>query len=298
MFRRFLISEWLYRTLLYLYPKEFRAVYGQQMCLAFRDAYRAAYHKKGFGGLLTLWLPTLFDLFKTALEERARQGEIIMSKTRLISLAGPLTILVGAIWLVEMIGDLLLRVGQVKEERFWDVFLSVWSFAFLISFIPLLFALMGMRLRFLRSASTLGRLGLSLSVIGGAGVIVSMLARLLWGGGSTRAGSRGDSLDRLRGSGLFLEHLDRLHSFRHRCPAIQTAAPLEPAAGSIGGNDFAQFRVRMVWCARGHAITMGIPHTLHFHQRCLLVAAWYFDHEPDTGIGAYSNDLTRDGRSE
>lgn len=181
MFRRFLISEWLYRTLLYLYPKEFRAVYGQQMCLAFRDAYRAAYHKKGFGGLLTLWLPTLFDLFKTALEERARQGEIIMSKTRLISLAGPLTILVGAIWLVEMIGDLLLRVGQVKEERFWDVFLSVWSFAFLISFIPLLFALMGMRLRFLRSASTLGRLGLSLSVIGGAGVIVSMLARLLWG---------------------------------------------------------------------------------------------------------------------
>jgi hypothetical protein len=181
MLRRFLISEWLYRALLSLYPKEFRAAYGQQMCLTFRDACRAAYHKNGFGGLLTLWLPTLLDLFKSALEERARQGEIVMSKTRLISLAGPLTILVGAIWLGEMIGDLLLRYGQVKEERFWDLFLAVWSFAFLLSFVPLLFAQMGMRLRFLRSASTLGRLGLSLSVIGGAGVIVSMLARLLWG---------------------------------------------------------------------------------------------------------------------
>ena len=104
-----------------------------------------------------------------------------MSKARLISLAGPLTILVGSIWLVQFIGDLLLRFGQVREERYWDLFLTLWSFAFILSFVPLLLALIGTRLRFRPSASTLGRLGLALSVAGGAGVIVSMLARLLLG---------------------------------------------------------------------------------------------------------------------
>jgi hypothetical protein len=104
-----------------------------------------------------------------------------MSKARLISLAGPLTILVGSIWLAQPIGDLLLRFGQVREERFWDLFLAFWSFAFILSFVPLLFALVGTRLRYHPSASTLGRLGLALSVAGGAGVIVSMLTHLLLG---------------------------------------------------------------------------------------------------------------------
>ena len=54
-----LFSERLYKMLLYLYPKEFRAAYGQQMCLTFRDACRVAYRQNDVGGLLALWLPTL-----------------------------------------------------------------------------------------------------------------------------------------------------------------------------------------------------------------------------------------------
>jgi hypothetical protein len=38
--------------------------------------------------MLALWLPTLLDLFKSALEQRARQGEITMSKERLMASAG------------------------------------------------------------------------------------------------------------------------------------------------------------------------------------------------------------------
>lgn len=178
---RFRAAERVYRALLCLYPGEFRARYGRQMCLTFRDACRSAYQQDGPGGLLALWLHTLPDLLKSALEERARRGEFSMSKERLISLTGPLTILVGSIWLVEMVGNLLLRYSQVWGEQEWDVFLVIWSFAFLLSFIPLLFALMGFRLRFRPTASALGRLGLSLSVIGGAGVLASLLARLLLG---------------------------------------------------------------------------------------------------------------------
>src|SRR5262245_41357398 len=103
-------SERLYRALLYLYPKEFRAACSQQMRLTFRDACRVAYHQYGSVGLLALWLPTLLDLFKSALEERARRGEITMSKERLMTLSGPLTILVGLFWVLASIGEFVLLV--------------------------------------------------------------------------------------------------------------------------------------------------------------------------------------------
>lgn len=172
------VSEWLYAALLHLYPEQFRAAYGQQMRLTFRDACRVAYHRNGAGGLLALWLPTLFDLFKSALEERARQGEITMSKTRLITWAGPLTILVGALWVATSLGDFAFQTGLARDEAL----LGFVTLPFLLSFVPLLFALIGTRLRFHPSAGVLGRLGLALSVAGCAGVIVSVLANILLGG--------------------------------------------------------------------------------------------------------------------
>ena len=123
-----LVSERLYGALLYLYPKKFRAAYGQQMRLTFRDACRVAYRRNGAGGLLALWLPTLLDLFKSALEERARQGEITMSKARLIALAGPLTILVGALWVVASLGDFAFQNGLAGDETFWVYLWLSWQF--------------------------------------------------------------------------------------------------------------------------------------------------------------------------
>lgn len=175
---KFLISERLYGALLYLYPKQFRAAYGQQMRLTFRDACRVAYHRNGTGGLLVLWLPTLLDLFKSALEERARQGEITMSKARLIALAGPLTILMGSMWMVASIGEMVILVEPASADTFWDIF---WFIPVSLSYIPMLFALIGTRLRFHQAAGVPGRLGLVLSVAGCAGMIVSALALMLLG---------------------------------------------------------------------------------------------------------------------
>ncbi len=170
-----LVSERLYGVLLYLYPKKFRVTYGQQMRLTFRDACRAAYARNGAGGLLALWLPTLLDLFKSALEEWARQGEITMFKERLISLAGPLTIVVGLLWVVSSIGDFAYQTGLFSDEAF----LGFLAIPFFFSFVPLLFALIGSHLRFHPSAGVPGRLGLALSVTGCAGVIASLLANIL-----------------------------------------------------------------------------------------------------------------------
>lgn len=183
------LSEKLYGLLLYLYPKPFRATYKAQMRLTFRDVCRVAYHQNGTRGLMALWLPTLLDLFKSALEAWARQGEITMSKARLIALAGPLTVLVGSVWLVMSIGDLLLMMGLVGDEKVVDLLLALWAFPFLLSFIPMLFALIGTRLRFYPSAGGLGRFGLTLSVAGCVGVIVAVLGSLLLGGATSEGNS-------------------------------------------------------------------------------------------------------------
>lgn len=101
-----------------------------------------------------------------------------MSKARLIALAGPLTIVVGALWLVVSIGDFAFRTVLAGDEAF----LGFIAIPFFLSFVPLLFALIGTRMRFNPSAGSLGRLGLALSVAGSAGVIVSVLASILIGG--------------------------------------------------------------------------------------------------------------------
>jgi hypothetical protein len=163
MQRKHRISEQLYGALLYLYPKKFRAAYGQQMCLTFRDACRVAYHQNGVGGLLALWLPTLVDLLKSALEERARQGEIIMSKERLMELAGPLTIVVGALMLVGPISDLVQLVRPPYTEALWEFFHFRTATVSLAVMLP---AFIGTWLRYKESAGGLGRLGLILNVAG------------------------------------------------------------------------------------------------------------------------------------
>jgi hypothetical protein len=86
-----------------------------------------------------------------------------------------LTILVGALWLTAAAGDFALRTGLVHDEAY-SVFITL---PFFLSFIPLLFALIGMHLRFHPSSGSVGRIGLGLSVVGCAGVIVSVLAIFL-----------------------------------------------------------------------------------------------------------------------
>ncbi|MCB9418305.1 MAG: hypothetical protein H6667_00755 [Ardenticatenaceae bacterium] len=184
MHGKLLVSERLYEALLYLYPKKFRAVYGQQMCLTFRDACRVAYSRKGTGGLLALWIPTIFDLLKSALEERVQQGVITMSKGRFMTMAGPLTILVGALWLIACLGDIMFRIGLKGNEAF----LGLIALPFFLFFVPMVFALIGIRFRFYQFAGSAGKFGLLLSVTGGAGIIVSLLTNILLSGLIPEAG--------------------------------------------------------------------------------------------------------------
>lgn len=162
-------SEWLYGILLYLYPKEFRSRYSQQMRLTFRDACRVAYRRQGVVGLFALWLPTLLDLFKSVIEVWGRQGEMTMVKERLSAWAGPLTCMVGVMWLIGSMGELVLWAKLGSADTFWDF---VWFVLVALSFIPMPFALIGTLLRYQDGADLLGKIGLRLSVAGCVGIIV------------------------------------------------------------------------------------------------------------------------------
>jgi hypothetical protein len=148
------------------------------MCLTFRDACRVAYQRNGAGGLLALWLATLLDLFKSALEERARQGEIMMSRERWMTLAGPLTILIGLLWVLASIGEFVLLVGLGSPDSFWDVF---WLFPVMPSFILMIPTFIGTRLRYQGAAGRIGRLGLALSVAGCVGMFIFMIVSIVLG---------------------------------------------------------------------------------------------------------------------
>jgi len=64
------LSDRVYRKLLVAYPIEFRRRYGKEMAQVFRTSCRASYRTSGAGGVVRLWLPTLWDWVWTAARER------------------------------------------------------------------------------------------------------------------------------------------------------------------------------------------------------------------------------------
>ncbi len=81
------VSERVYQTLLFAYPKGFRREYGAQMAQTFRDLYREERRRSGKFRVAGLWVRTLLDLIATATVERSndrkQNGEVIMGDRRL-----------------------------------------------------------------------------------------------------------------------------------------------------------------------------------------------------------------------
>ena len=95
----------------------------------------------------------------------------MISKSRFIAFAGPLTIVVGAFWGAASLGDFAFRTWLAGDEAL----VGVVAIPFFLSFLPMLFALIGIRQRFHPAAGGLGRLGRVISVAGCAGVLASPL---------------------------------------------------------------------------------------------------------------------------
>ncbi len=173
MERTLRLSERLYAALIGLYPSHFRDTHADQMRLSFQAACREAYQRGGDAGLIALWLPTLFDLFKSALEERARQGEITMPKERFSALASPLTIIVGVLMLGGLVGDLVWLV--MPSESIWEFFNFTLAIVAIVVSLPTFIATL---VRFGNAASSLGRAGMIGNVIGSGGIILMLIVSI------------------------------------------------------------------------------------------------------------------------
>lgn len=64
------LSNRLYEWLLVLYPAPFRAEFGEEMSLLFRDCCRDAHRERGTAGVIGILLSTLGDLVRTAAKEQ------------------------------------------------------------------------------------------------------------------------------------------------------------------------------------------------------------------------------------
>ena len=80
-------SVGVYRLFLAAYPKAFRDEYGPHMVQVFQDLSIRAYRQNGSDGILRLWVITLFDLFKSVVEEHL-QKETNMNKSTFIRISG------------------------------------------------------------------------------------------------------------------------------------------------------------------------------------------------------------------
>lgn len=96
--QRLPLSLWIYRALLVLYPSDYRREYGPHMLQVFGDCLRDAHTQGGAYEVMHLWTFTLFDLFKTALEERSRQ-RIRLTKRTFVRLSGLAAMLGGVLWI-------------------------------------------------------------------------------------------------------------------------------------------------------------------------------------------------------
>jgi len=92
-------SDNLYRRFLRAYPAEYRQGFSEDMAQVFRDLCREIYEREGLVGFLGLWLTTLFDLLKTAIEERSREV-VQMTKEKFVRLSGWALMLAGATFML------------------------------------------------------------------------------------------------------------------------------------------------------------------------------------------------------
>jgi len=73
------VSERVYAALMHVYPRTFRAEYGDEMIDYFRDRRRDEHARSGGRGVARLWIRTLIDLASTATHEHITAARLARS---------------------------------------------------------------------------------------------------------------------------------------------------------------------------------------------------------------------------
>lgn len=105
--RSLALNQRIYRSLLLLYPRAFRQVYGREMVQVFGDKLRDERERSGHRASLAVWLRTLLDLFKSAPTQRM---EKTMSREAAFAIAFALILAVAVAFFMMGVGGLAINV--------------------------------------------------------------------------------------------------------------------------------------------------------------------------------------------
>jgi hypothetical protein len=160
-------SDNLYRRFLRAYPAEYRQGFSEDMAQVFRDLCREIYEREGLAGFLELWLTTLFDLLKTAIEERSKEV-IQMTKEKFVRLSGWALMLGGATFMLGFaLGSGETSFNDPLGGR--DAFYEYSKLVLLpLAMASLAVGLLGIRSRYGTQVGRFGSISLLVGAIGGA----------------------------------------------------------------------------------------------------------------------------------
>ena len=179
------LSTAAYRLLLAFYPTCFRRAYGPHMAQVFRDCCLKTYHQSGPPGMLALWALTLFDWFKTVIEEQFHRGTD-MTQIKLIRLSGWGMIL-GAVTMVlaSLVDPLTIRAGLSRllgyprtlgEYNAYRTFSEeAGGWLILLAALLLFSGTLGLRMRYGQPTGRLGSHSLLVSMSGGGTLLLASL---------------------------------------------------------------------------------------------------------------------------
>jgi hypothetical protein len=177
------LSAATYRLLLTFYPARFRREYGPHMAQVFRDCCLNTYRQSGPPGMFALWALTLFDWFKTVLEEQLNRGTE-MTRTKFIRLSGWGLILAAVALLLTFLpeaDEILDGLYQVfgapavstQQNLVQSLSAGVRSLPFPIAIFLITLGLVGLRARYGKRSGTAAKMALGVGILGGAASLVS-----------------------------------------------------------------------------------------------------------------------------
>ena len=177
------LSASVYRVLLAFYPARFKRDYGPHMAQVFRDSCLITYRQSGPRGMLSLWTLTVFDWFKTVIEEQMNRGTE-MTRSKFIRLSGWAMVLAAVILLMsflpeadQILDGLYQTFGQPATVAQHDLFQAITTgmrsllFPAAILFITL--GLFGLYIRYGVQTGNIAKISLGMGIAGGVVSLVS-----------------------------------------------------------------------------------------------------------------------------
>ena len=152
------LSAWVYYLLLFFYPISFRQEYGPHMAQVFRDYCLKTYRQFGASGMLSLWALTLFDWFKTVIEEQSQRGTV-MTRKKFIRLCGWGMILSGISLIFGFLASNMESVfGRTLTGREYNRYETISTTLLVATIFLLVLGFIGLLLRYNEQAGRSGKI--------------------------------------------------------------------------------------------------------------------------------------------